>query len=388
MLCYHRMGRRNAAQNGIWMPKSHHLEEITMKKMISLFLTIALLTSLAGCAGTTVVVGNCTCPPEAHEPVETPTAAPDDLPPEGMLKTGLAILPSISKSTSATADANGKADFDVTVVAVTVDENGVIHDCVIDSVAVAAEIGAAGNPVDIAPGSTTMAANSVQVLSKKEKGYDYGMVASGSKYEWFEQAAALAQFAVGKTVDQVKGGYADDVDLATSASIYLGGYVAGIEAAVANAKTLGAEAGQELKMAVSASLETSVKEVGGVAQLNVDAVALTMLGDVITSCTIDSLQAAVEFDGTGTVTTDLSAAPKTKMQLGFDYGMVAYNASKIGLEWFEQVENFCAYVCGKTGAEVAGIAVTETTAPSDVDLAAECSIAIGGFQALIAKAIG
>ena len=357
-----------------------------MKRMIALFLTLALLAGLTGCAGTTVVVGNCTCPPEAHGPVEAPTAAPDDLPPEGMLKTGLAILPSISKSASATADANGKADFDVTVVAVTVDENGVIHDCVIDSVAVTAEIGAAGNPVDIAPGSTTMAANSGQVLSKKEKGYDYGMVASGSKYEWFEQAAALAQFADGKTVEQVKGGYSDDVDLATSASIYLGGYVAGIEAAAANAKSLGAEAGHELKMAVCASLETSVKEVGGVAQLNLDAVALTVSGEVITSCTIDSLQAAVEFDGNGAVTTDLTAVPRTKNQLGFDYGMVAYNASKIGLEWFQQTENFCAYVSGKTAEAVASIAVSPEEKPTDVDLAAECSISIGGFQQLIAKA--
>ena len=354
-----------------------------MKKLIALFLTVALLASLAGCAGTTVVVGNCTCPPDAHEPVEAPTAAPSDLPPEGLLRTGLAILPSISKSASATAEANGKAEYDVTIVAVTVDNEGIIHNCVIDSIGATSEFTAEGAPAT---------SGSTPVKTKNELGFDYGMVAynaSAIGKEWFEQAAALAQFAVGKTVDQVKGGYADDVDLATSASIYLGGYVAGIEAAVANAKSLGAEAGHELKLAVNASLDASAgEEAGGKAQLNVDAVALTVLGDVITSCTIDSLQAAVEFDGTGAVTTDLSAAPKTKMQLGFDYGMVAYNASKIGLEWFEQVENFCAYVCGKTGAEVAGIAVTETTAPSDVDLAAECSIAIGGFQALIAKAIG
>ena len=363
-----------------------------MKKLIALFLTAFLLVSLAGCAGTTVVVGNCTCPPDAHEPVETPaaaapTAAPGDLPPEGLLKTGLAIVTGISKSTPATAEANGKADYDVTVVAVTVDNEGIIHNCIIDSIGTSAEFAAAGNPVDIAP-DNTMAANSVQVLTKKQLGYDYGMVASGSKYEWFEQAAALAQFAVGKSVEEVKGGYSDDVDLATSASIYLGGYVAGIEAAVANAKSIGAEAGHELKLAVNASLETSAKEVGGMAQLNVDAVALTLKGDVITSCTIDSLQAVVEFDGTGAITNDLSVAPLTKMQKGFDYGMVAYNASKIGLEWFQQVENFCAYVCGKTGAEVATIAVNEETKPSDVDLSTECSIAIGGFQALIAEAIG
>ena len=62
-------------------------------------------------------------------------------------------------------------------------------------------------------------------------------------------------------------------------------------------------------------------------------------------------------------------------------------SSGIGKEWFEQVENFCAYITGKTFAEVAGIAVTETTAPADVDLATGTTIAIGGFQALIAKAM-
>ena len=350
-----------------------------MKKLIALFLTAALFVSLAGCAGTTVVVGNCTCPPDAHVPVEAPTAAPDGLPPAGMLKTGLAIVTNISKSASATAEANGKAEFDVTVVAVTVDDEGVIHNCIIDSIGATSEFSAEGVPV--APGVA-------EVKTKREKGFDYGMVASGSKYEWFEQAEALAQFAVGKTVEQVKGGYGDDVDLATTASIYLGGYVAGIEAAAANAKSIGAEAGHELKMAVCASLETSVKDVGGVAQLNLDAVALTVNGDVITSCTIDSLQAAVEFDGTGTITTDLNEAPKTKNEKGFDYGMVAYNASKIGLEWFEQVVNFCSYVCGKTAAEVAAIAVNEDDKPTDVDLAAECSIAVADFQGLIAKAIG
>ena len=41
---------------------------------------------------------------------------------------------------------------------------------------------------------------------------------------------------------------------------------------------------------------------------------------------------------------------------------------------------------GKTAAEVAGIAVNEKTAPTDTDLSATVTIAIGGFQALIAKA--
>ena len=96
----------------------------------------------------------------------------------------------------------------------------------------------------------------------------------------------------------------------------------------------------------------------------------------------------MEYDGTGTITTDVTAAPKTKAQQGFDYGMVAYQASGIGKEWFEQVENFCSYITGKTFAEVADIAVSESTAPADVDLSTGTTIAIGGFQKLIAKAAG
>ena len=192
------------------------------------------MLALTGCAGTTVVVGNCTCPPEAHQPAAAPTEAPADpteapaapaAPATGGLKTGLAILPNLSKSVATTAEAEGKAEFDVTVVAVTVDEGGVIHNCV-----------------------------------------------------------------------------------------------------------------------------------------------------------IDSLGASVPFSATG------KTEVQTKNELGFDYGMVAYNASKIGLEWFQQTENFCAYVSGKTAEAVASIAVSPEEKPTDVDLAAECSISIGGFQQLIAKA--
>lgn len=351
-----------------------------MKRKLTLILAgLLVLSLLTGCAGTIVVVEQ---PRATQPPVEqNRETQPVELA-EGGLKTGLAILPGISKSVSATAEANGKAEYDVTVVAVTVDENGVIRSCVIDSIGATSEFTAEGAPVE---------AGTVEVKTKNELGFDYGMVAynaSAIGKEWFEQAAALAAFAEGKTMEQVKsgiaGGYASDADLATSASIYLGGYVSGMEAAVANAKALGAETGDELKLAVTASVDAA----GGSVQLNVDAAALTVSGETITSCTIDSLQAKVEYDTTGTVTTDISAAPKTKNELGFDYGMVAYNASAIGKEWFEQAQNFCAYITGKTFAEVAGIAVTESAAPADVDLAAGTTIAIGGFQKLIAKAAG
>ena len=336
-----------------------------MKKLISMILCCVMVLALAGCAGTTVVVGECTCPPESH----------NNAVPEGDLKTGLAIVPSLSKSAAATADANGKVDFDVTVVAVTVDGNGIIRNCVIDSVGATYEFTAAGTVEKVA---------TVEVLSKNQKGDTYGMAkASPIGKEWYQQADALAQFAVDKPVEDVKagiiGGYATDADLATSATIYLGGYVGAIEAAVTNAKVLGADAGQDLKLVITASANIA----DGKIPLDLDAAALTLDGEKITSCAIDSLQAPVEFDTNGTITSDLTA-PKTKQQKGSEYGMG--KISSIGKEWNEQADYFCDFISGKTLTEVATIAVDEGTKTTDVDLATGCTIAIGGFQKLIAKA--
>lgn len=356
-----------------------------MKKLLAIILAAAMLAGLCGCAGTTVVVGNCTCPPEAHTPIVAPTEAPAENPTEapavseGALKTGLAVIANISGSASATAEANGKADYDITVAAVTVDENGVIRSCIIDSIGTSVNFDVAGLPVDFD--------HEKAILTKNELGDNYGMKAyGGAAFEWYEQAAALAQFAVGKTIEEVKGGYASDVDLTTTATIYLGGYVAAIEKAVANAQSLGAKSGDELKLAVINSMNASpAEEAGGAAELTVDVVALTMDGDVITSAYIDALQAKVAFDGTGALATDVSVAPQTKNELGEAYGMKAWAGATY--EWNEQAANFAAYITGKTAADVAGIAISETTKPADgTDLAASVTISIGGFMALIAKA--
>ena len=358
-----------------------------MKKRIAFFLTLALVLGLlAGCAGTPVVYyTNCTCPTGSHDaaaPAVDETEAPAVS--EGAVKTGLAILADVSGSKSADAENNGEAKYDVTLVAVTVDDNGVITDCIIDSVGASVAFSATGEPVD--------AAASVEVLTKTELGDAYGMKAyGGAAYEWYEQAGALADYAVGKTVEELKTGAVDetghaaDADLATSATIYLGGYVSAVEAAVANAKHLGAQAGDELKLASINSLDATPGEgQGGAAQLSMDVTALTMNGDTITSCCIDALQAEVTFDTTGAITSDL-AAPQTKNQLGEAYGMKAYAGSRY--EWNEQAANFAAYVTGKTAADVALIHVDEATKPTDADLATSVTIAIGGFQNLIAKAV-
>ena len=359
-------------------------------RKISLFLVAAMLVSLlTGCMGTPVVYyTDCTCPADSHTAVDpTEPAADNDVTPvEGAVKTGLYIGTDISASKNATAEENGVAAYDVTIAAVTVDDNGVIVSCAIDSIKAEVTFDATG---------ALTSDTAMEVLTKNELGENYGMVAwGGAVAEWNEQAAALAAYAVGKTVEELKNGavgetgYAVDADLATTATIYLGGYVSAIEAAVANAQHLGAQAADELRLAIIPGVSGSKAadaENNGTAQLDVDVTALTVNGGVITSCTIDSLQAKVSFDAAGAVTTDLSAPVATKNELGENYGMVAWGGAIA--EWNEQAASFAGYVTGKTAAEVAGIAVSETTAPTDADLAATVTIAVGGFQALIAKAM-
>ena len=347
-----------------------------MKKTLSFILTLIMVIGvLTGCSGTPIIYhDDCTCPDGSHNSGET-----DFVPTEGSLKTGLAIVTSIKDSENAK-----HADYDVTLVAVTVDDNGVIQDCIIDSIATKVTFDATG---------AITSDLGADILSKNELGYDYGMKQyAGSKYEWFEQAEALANYAVGKTVDELKNGAIDETgkapagsDLASTATIYLGGYVSAIETAVNNAKHLGAQSGDELRLAAIPKINSSASataEKAGTAQLDVDVTAVTVKDGKITSCYIDSLQAKVSFDAAGTITSDLTAPVKTKNELGDDYGMKAWGGAKY--EWYEQAASFAKYVTGKTAAEIAGIAVSEGK-PADTDLSSSVTISIGGFQALIAK---
>ena len=360
-----------------------------MKKIFALILTILLAaTMFAGCTGTTVVVGNCTCPSEEAN-VEAPVEVTEPVAVEGAVKTGLSVSTSIADSTAATADAAGAVKYDVTVAAVTVDDNGVIQSCVIDSIPATVNFGADGQITsDLA----------MEVPTKNEMGENYGMVAwGGAIAEWDAQVAAVAEYAVGKTVDQLKNGdidmttgkAKDGSDLSSSATIYLAGYVYAIEAAVNNAQHLGAQAGDELVLATINSVGSSASataEAAGNIQLDADIAVLTKKDGVITSCYIDSLQAKVAFGADGQITTDLTAPISTKNELGENYGMVAWGGAIA--EWDAQAAAFASYVTGKTAEEVAGIAITETTKPADgSDLASSVTIAIGGFQALIAKAM-
>jgi hypothetical protein len=301
------------------------------------------------------------------------------------LKTGLAVITSLEKSTSATADAEGLAEVDSFIVAVLVDGDGKITDCKIDAAQTKMNFSTEGKlTTDIATVFAT----------KQEKGTEYGMKGSSTiGKEWNEQADFFANYVIGKTADEVKGlavsdqGVAADADVAAGITVHIGDFIAGVEKAVTNAADFGAVSGDQLGLGVYTDMAKSTDataDAAGLAQAYSYYTASTFDKDgKITSCVIDASQGNVNFDTTGTITTDLTVAPQTKQELKEGYGMKG--SSSIGKEWYEQANAFAEYVKGKTVADVKGIALTEGK-PADADLAASVTVHVNGFQSIIEKA--
>jgi len=300
----------------------------------------------------------------------------------GDLKTGLAVVTSLGSSLDA-GEKDGIAQTDSTVVAVTVDEFGMIVDCIIDGVQ--AKINFSSEGMLLSDKGTVF-------KTKNEQGTDYGMSkASPIGKEWNEQAQGLADYVIGKTIEDVKNiaitdGIATDTDLVASITINISDYLVAIEKAVVNSKNLGGKSDDVLGLAIATNMESStdVGEKDGLAQtFSTFAAVTTDQEGVITSCVIDETLGNVNFDESGKITSDLTLEMKSKNELGSDYGMV--NASSIGKEWNEQVLVFAEYVVGKTVEEVEGIAITEGKA-TDTDLVASVTLNIEDFISLVVKA--
>ncbi len=385
-----------------------------MKKRIALFLGMVLTVSaLAGCtnktaedaaqtgngaaesgvqaendaaeSGAQAENGAAESGAQTEAGTETVDAGTEATPEGGGLKTGLAIVTSVGSSADATADAEGVAQTDAMIAAVTVDAEGKIVACVIDCAQTVVNFGTDGTL------TTDLAA---EFSTKNELGTNYGMnKASSIGKDWNEQAAAFAEYCVGKTADEVNGiavtdGKAADEDLAAGCTLYIGGFQELDTQTMAKKVKIGAQDGDKLGLGVATNIAKSTDasaDAEGLAQAYTTVSALTVNADgVITSAAIDAVQANVNFDATGKITTDLTAAVDSKNVLGDSYGMKA--ASSIGKEWNEQAAAYAQYAIGKTVDEVNGTAVTEGV-PSDADLAASVTVHITDFNTVITKAV-
>ncbi len=147
-------------------------------------------------------------------------------------KLGLGITTDMENSEDAAADADGVAQAYSYYVATTSDASGKITSCIIDASQGIVNFDTTGNitnDITIAP------------QTKNELKEDYGMKqASGIGKEWYEEANTFAQYAVGKTVDELKGisvneeGAPTVADLTSSVTINITNFVTSIEKAVTN----------------------------------------------------------------------------------------------------------------------------------------------------------
>jgi hypothetical protein len=149
---------------------------------------------------------------------------------KGVAKVAVGSVSTVS-GRAATADAAGRIQTNVTFTGVAFDKDGKVLVALLDVAQNQGTFDAMGAIVKAEAAPT-----------KVEKGADYGMIGNSAiGKEWFEQAAALTAYFVGKTADEVAAIEMDadavpvSEDLKTSVSVGIDDYLASFAKAVANA---------------------------------------------------------------------------------------------------------------------------------------------------------
>ena len=349
-----------------------------MKKFICVLLCV--LMSLATL--TLVACDNQNDPADETTAGET-TAAPEstDAPAqEAALKFGLGVFTNVSAATDATEDKEGQGKVAITAAVITVDAQGKVVACQLDTADITVKYTADGKAV----------AND-GFKTKYEQGADYNMVTyGGAAKEWFEQADAFETVVVGKTLNEIKalvaeGDKGTDAVVSAGCTIMINEFVMAIEKAFANLADSAATATTELKLGfhTEQSTKDASEDVDGQNQVEttIVAAAVDAEGKVIVAAS-DCVQVKFTFNATGATTYDLTKAVSSKRELGANYGMVAYGGA--AKEWFEQADAFNALCVGKTATEIAAFCAADNYGTDEVKTAG-CTILVNGLTKAAAK---
>ena len=156
----------------------------------------------------------------------------------GAEKLGLGHSISIAKSKGLDGDKTPAAQVDTTLVVGAFDKDGKVAGTIIDT---------AQTKIDFDKDGKVTSDKTAAFKTKVELGADYGMVkASTIGKEWFEQAEALGNWMVGKSIDEIKGmktinkdashpAVPDEADLTSSVTVSVEKYISGIEEAFTKA---------------------------------------------------------------------------------------------------------------------------------------------------------
>ena len=165
-----------------------------MKKILSAVLLAALLMSLATCA---------------------------------FAATGLGVVTTLT-NTAATAEKDGSVSSYTFMCALSLDAEGKIESVTFDALQTKGTFNTAGE---------LTCEEFTEPQTKIELGDGYGMrKASPIGKEWFEQMAAFEAWCVGKTVEEVVAGAADDVDLKAGCTVGIDSPLVALQKAAAAAK--------------------------------------------------------------------------------------------------------------------------------------------------------
>ncbi len=292
---------------------------------------------------------------------------------EETLKFGMGVLISAS-ATDATADKDGEGKATINVAVITVDAEGKVVACQIDT---------ADNSVKYTAEGKAVANNGFK--TKYELGKDYNMVTyGGAVKEWFEQADAFESVVVGKTLDEIKalvaeGGKGTDAVISAGCTITITEFVGAVEKAFANLADSTATASSTLKLGMNTAQSTkdATAEAAGQNQVETTIVAAAIGTDgKVQVAASDCVQVKFTFDAAGVSTYDATKAAQSKRELGANYGMVAYGGA--AKEWFEQADAFNTLCVGKTVAEIVAFCAADNYGTDEVK-AAGCTILVDGF---------
>ena len=299
---------------------------------------------------------------------------------EPTLKLGLGIYTATPSATDASEDADGQGKVAITAAVITVDADGKVVACQLDT---------ADNTVKYTLDGKAVANDGFK--TKYEQGAKYGMVEYGhAAKEWFEQADAFETVVVGKTLAEIKAlvaeGNKGNSDVVTAGcTIMIHEFVGAIEKAFANLADSTATASSVLKLGIHTEQTTkdATEDADGSNQVEttVFAAAVDAAGKVLMAAS-DCVQVKFTFNASGASTFDATRAVASKREQGAKYGMVEYgHAAK---EWFEQADAFNALCVGKNATEIKALCASDNYGTDEVKNAG-CTILVNGFAKAAAK---
>ena len=296
------------------------------------------------------------------------------------VKMGLGVYTATPTTTDASEDKEGQGKVAITAAVITVDAEGKVVACQLDTADLTVKFTLDGKAV----------AND-GFKTKYEQGKDYNMVTyGGAAKEWFEQADAFEAFVVGKTLDEIKalvaeGNKGNSDVIAAGCTIMIHEFVGAIEKAFANLTDSAATAESALKLGMNVEQTTSdateEKDGSNQVETTVFAAAVDAEGKVLVAAS-DCVQVKFTFNATGASTLDTTKAISSKREAGASYGMVAYGGA--AKEWFEQADAFNALCVGKTATEIKALCAADNYGTDEVKTAG-CTILVNGLTKAAAK---